>query len=110
MDVGMDYVYHMFRRWRDFCDSAAMLGVRIKAGSYQAFRTYFHLLSQLGLVRRVGTAPSVRGRARVLYELVPERVDDPAWARPFQEKYVSADWTVKTPEEKRALRRRYPRR
>jgi len=112
LDVHEDYVYNMWKRWEAFCGIAYVLGAKIKAGTYQAFRTYFHLLKQLGLVRVYRRMPKEvgrRGRPVVLYELVPERINDPAWTRPFQTKYVKTDWTVKSREEKRALRRKYRR-
>ena len=51
-EVGHDYPYSMYGRWRAFCATANALGAKIKAGSYQSFRTYLHLLHRLGLVER----------------------------------------------------------
>ena len=41
------------------------------------------------------------------YQVVPEKIDDPAWMRPFQMLYPSTDWTKLSREEKRILRRKY---
>jgi len=108
-----DYVYLMFKAWETFCMSAKAFGVKIKPGTYQAFRTYFHLLKQMGLVRVsfvMPRKPGERGTDKVYYELVPERVDDPAWMRPFQTKYPATDWMRLPLEKRRELRRKYPRR
>lgn len=104
LDVKSTYVYSMYKSWRMFCDIAIdLLEAKIKPGDYQSFRTYFHLLKQLGLVRRVFEYVE-KGRRRVIYEVVPEKIDDPAWGRPFQTKYPATDWTIKPMEEKRAIR------
>jgi len=110
LDVKSGYVYSMFKSWRLFCRLAEeLMGVRIEAGTYQDFRTYFHLLKQLGLVR-VYTEYIEKGRRTVHYEAVPGRLRDPAWTRPFQTKYPETDWTIKTAKEKARLRKKYPRR
>lgn len=108
-DVGEEYVYAMFKEWKAFCQTAEQLGAKIKQGTYQSFRTYLSLLKKLGLVSSVFTEPS-RGFDRSYYRLVPERIDDPAWTRPFQTAYPSSDWTIKKPLEKALLRERYKRR
>lgn len=114
LDVKTDYVYSMYLTWRDvFCLYAEGTGVRINPGTYQAFRTYFYLLKQLGLVRvylKMSKKPGDRGLPKVHYEVVPERIDDPAWTRPFQTRYPATDWTIKSATEKRELREKYPRR
>ena len=108
LDVKMMYVYSMYKSWRMFCDVAAEFGAKIKPGDYQSFRTYFHLLKQLGLVR-VYLEFVREGRRVVAYELVPEKIDDPGWRRPFQIKYPRTDWKAKTSREKHRLRKKYPR-
>lgn len=100
--VSADYVYGMYKAWNNFCTISEI----IKAGSYQAFRTYFYLLKSLGLVRVKGTKKGLRGFPRVYYELVPGKVLDPGWIRPFQLVYPSTDWTLKHPEEKRRLKKK----
>jgi len=110
-DVGNSYVYRMWKDWLSFVKIASELGVEIKPGTYQSFRTYFHLLKQLGLVRVYWKAPKEkRGFSKVYYELVPEKIDDPAWMRPFQTKYPSTDWSLLTFEQRRELKRKYRRR
>ena len=42
-DVGRDYVYRMYKRWRSFLEGA---GLNIKAGTYQQFRTYIYVLKE----------------------------------------------------------------
>jgi len=127
-EVGHDYPYSMYGRWRAFCATANALGAKIKAGSYQSFRTYLHLLHRLGLVERelrpIGrlTCPycgreipvypqMIRrksGRIEpVHYSLIHAREEDPAWLRSYQALFPSTDWRRKTPEEKRRLRKRY---
>jgi len=110
LEVGSTYVYSLYKSWRTFCEQAEALGVKIKPGDYQSFRTYFHLLKQLRLVNEHRRILGERGLPRVYYEVVMERIDDPAWSRPFQAKYPGTNWTRRTPEEKRELRRKYPRR
>jgi len=112
LEVGSTYVYGLYKSWRTFCEQAEVLGVKIKPGNYQSFRTYFHLLKQLGLVRehlRIPKHPGEKGLPKVHYEAIIERIDDPAWTRPFQEKYPSTDWTRLPPEERRELREKYRR-
>lgn len=128
-EMVYDYPYSMFSRWRLFCESAKAQGVKIKAGSYQSFRTYLHLLHKLGLVERelkpighltcpycereIPVYPQMIKRKKggrispVHYHLVYGRRDDPAWLRPYQVLFPSTDWRRKTPEEKRVLRRKY---
>ena len=79
-DVGRDYVYGMYKRWRSFPEGA---GLNIKAGTYQQFRTYIYVLKQLGLVERVGGSPS-RGFAKTYYALNPDKVNSVIWRNPFK--------------------------
>lgn len=125
-------VYSMFSAWKLFCTTAEVhYGVKIKPGTYQAFRTYIGVLHKLGLIKReyvpigylecpfchneVRVYPTMLkrkepGRIRpVGYDVVPERKGDTAWMRPLQVAYPSTDWTLKTAKEKRALREKYRR-
>jgi len=105
---GTSYVYGMYKAWKAFCKLAETYDIKIKPGTYQSFRTYFHLLKKLGLVTEAHLRrPGERGTERVYYELVRERIDDPAWTRPFQELYPSADWTRLSKIEKKELREKY---
>ena len=79
-DVGRDYVYGMYRRWRFFLEDA---GLNINAGTYQAFRTYIYVLKELGLVQRAGVTPS-RGFPKSYYALNPDRIASPLWENPFK--------------------------
>jgi len=54
-EVGRDYPYGMYKRWRSFHEEARL---NIKAETYQNFRTYICILKRLGLVDRVGGSPS----------------------------------------------------
>jgi len=50
--------------------------------SYSSISRYFWMLAQIGLIR---IRRSVKGQGRIpktMYELVPERIDDPAWPHP----------------------------
>ena len=80
-DVGSDYVYRMYKRWRSLLEEA---GLNIKAGTYQQFRTYIYVLKQLGLVERVGGSPSSRGFPKTYYALNPHKVNSPIWRNPFK--------------------------
>jgi hypothetical protein len=102
-----DYPYSMYKKWRAFCESAAEVGVSIKAGTYQAFRTYFYLLTRLRLVLKERTLTGEKGRRVAMYRLNPERILDPRWLRPFQWLYPVTDWKRKTDAERRALRKKY---
>jgi hypothetical protein len=48
-------------------------------------------------------------KAPRFYEVVPRKINDPAWMRPLQEAYPSTDWTILSKEEKRMRRTRYKR-
>jgi len=79
-DVGRDYVYGMYKRWRGFLESA---GLNIKAGTYQQFRTYIYVLKRLGLVEKIGS-PSRSNFSRNYYALNPEKITSPLWRNPFK--------------------------
>jgi len=102
-----DYPYNMFKKWQNFCDIAAQAGVGIRVGTYQAFRTYFYLLTRLGLVLKEKEILGKHGRKISLYRLNPARIMDLGWRRPFQILYPKTDWTIKTTVEKRSLRQKY---
>lgn len=105
-----EYPYALWKGWKVFCELAGELTVKIRSGDYQAFRTYIHLLKQLGLITYYAKdVPTPTGRRSNWYTIVLERQDDPAWRRPFQTKYPKTDWTIKSPEEKERLRRKYKR-
>jgi hypothetical protein len=55
--------------------------------SYDGIRKYFFILKTVGLIRAVGRDKSKSGFPRHLYELVPERAEDPAWWHPQIELY-----------------------
>jgi len=78
-DVGRDYPYSMWKLWKSFLEEA---GLNIEAGRYQAFRTYIYILRKLGLIRRVGSSPSIFGKR--YYELDPEKINSPSWKNPFK--------------------------
>lgn len=78
-DVGRDYPYSMWKRWKSFLEDA---GLNIEAGKYQAFRTYIYVLRKLGLIRRAGGSPSTFGKK--YYELNPEGINSPLWKNPFK--------------------------
>jgi hypothetical protein len=73
--VGAGSAYDFYRCFR-----------RVKPDtSYESIKRYFYLLRRAGLIVRVGTAPPRRGGVeKVLYAVVPERVDDPGWFHPQQ--------------------------
>jgi len=50
--------------------------------SYPSIVLHFWRLKELGLIRRVGTAPSGHYFDKVFYECVPERLDHQAWRDP----------------------------
>ena len=78
-DVGQDYPYNMWKLWREFLGEA---GLKMKAGSYQAFRTYIYILKRLGLIGRAGGSPSTFSKK--YYELNREMVNSPMWRSPFR--------------------------
>jgi hypothetical protein len=111
-DRRADYVYNMFLSWKAFCNQALLTEVKIKPGSYDAFRTYFYLLKRLGLVvfyaeRR--PQPGEPGSARRFYTLAPGLESDPGWERPFQSVYPETDWTRLSYSEKHERREKYKR-
>ena len=78
-DVGRDYVYGMYKRWKSFLQET---GLNIKAGSYGQFRTYIYILKRLGLIVRVGEA---RGRfSKSYYALDPDKVNSILWKNPYK--------------------------
>lgn len=105
-----DYPYSMWKKWKFFCEQAERVEAKIHPGTYQTFRTYIHLLKQLGLIRCYARGVKTpTGRLSSWYTIVPERQHDPAWRHPFQTKYPKTDWKTKTLAEKRELRRKYKR-
>ena len=78
-DVGRDYPYSMWKLWRSFLQRA---GLKIKAGTYQAFRNYIYVLRRLGLIRRAGGSPSTF--TKKYYALNPEKINSPLWRNPFK--------------------------
>lgn len=74
-------------------------GERAYVGRAANFYKYIWCLERLGLIRRTGKIePSRRGRGgifpqpkkkfwRVYYEIVPERIADPAWLNPQKALY-----------------------
>jgi len=109
-DRRADYVYSMFSRWKIFCNNALLTEVKIKPGSYDAFRTYFYLLKRLGLVvfyTERGTQPGEPGSARRFYTLTLGLESDPSWERPFQSVYPETDWTRLSYKEKQERREKY---
>jgi len=107
-EKGQAYVKELWEAWSDFCERAEVVGAHFKRGDYATMRVYIWLLKKLGLVRLVKRVPSVRKGyfERNMYALNPRKVDDPAWLRPFQSLYPSADWTIMPKEKKREVRRR----
>ena len=81
-DVGRDYPYNMWKQWRSFLEEA---GLKIKAGKYQAFRTYIYVLRRLGLIRKAGGSPATF--TKKYYALNPQMVNSSMWRSPF--KYYS---------------------
>ena len=111
-DRRADYVYNMFLSWKAFCNQALLTEVKIKPGSYDAFRTYFYLLKRLGLVvfyaeRRPQSGEP--GSARRFYTLASGLESDPGWERPFQSVYPGTDWTRLSYSEKHERREKYKR-
>jgi len=78
-DVGRDYPYRMWKRWKSFLEDA---GLKIQAGNYQAFRTYIYVLRRFGLIRRAGGSPSTFGKK--YYEINPQKTSSPLWKNPFK--------------------------
>ena len=78
--MGRDYPYNMHRIWKGFLDEA---GLNVKAGTYQAFGTYIHVLRRLALIRRAGGSPSTFGKT-YYYALNPEKVNPAVWRNPFK--------------------------
>jgi len=78
-DVGRDYPYRMWKRWKSFLEDA---GLKIQAGTYQAFRTYIYVLRRFGLIRRAGGSPSTFGKK--YYEINPQKINSPLWKNPFK--------------------------
>ena len=78
-DVGQDYPYNMWKRWRSFLEEA---GLKIKAGNYAAFRTYIWVLKRLGLIVRAGGSSATF--TKKYYGLNPEKVNSSMWRSPFK--------------------------
>ena len=102
LTFGRGYSYEMWKEYRQF---ASYLG--IKPGTYENFRFYMWVLKRLGLIRLVRRGRARKGVDRRIYAIVPEMMDSPMWRRPLQAMYPSTDWTIKSPEEKSVLRRKY---
>ena len=74
LDYGLN-MYNILKAER------ALLGLPI--GSWQNFRNYIWNLKKLGLIRPVGTAPSLyQGQIKQYYELIPEQIKNKAWNNP----------------------------
>jgi len=108
LEKGSAYVKEVWESWSDFVDRAETIDVHFKRGDYATMRTYLWLLKRLGLIRLVRKVPSIRKGyfERNVYAVNPRKVDDPAWLRPLQSLYPSADWTVMPKERKHEVRRR----
>ena len=59
---SIDYPYNMHRLWKGFLDE---VGLNVKAGTYQAFGTYIHLLRRLGRSLNIRVDQFYEGISRV---------------------------------------------
>jgi len=107
-EKGQAYIKEMWQGWADFCDRAEKVDAHFKKGDYATMRVYVWLLKKLGLIRLVKRVASVRKGffERSIYAMNPKKISDPAWTRPLQTLYPSADWRVMPKERKREVRRR----
>jgi len=90
LEVGEDYPYRMWKRFRAFAEEAKEeLGVKIRTGTYQSFMRYIRLLKDLNLIIPIRRTPSQRPalKPRVIYTINPEKIEDPAWTHPYQALY-----------------------
>lgn len=76
---------------------------------YEEFRAHVNRLIPDPAARLPEYMVEPGRKAPRFYELVPRRVNDPAWMRPLQEAYPSTDWTKLSKREKTLRRLRYKR-
>jgi hypothetical protein len=78
LEVGEDYGYRTWKKYRDF-----QLRAGLKPVTYRAFLTYFWLLQQMGLLERTREEPGARTPhlPRIYYRVVPGKRDDPLWSK-----------------------------
>jgi len=98
LDVRMDWVYRMWRRYQRFIEIVRELGIaRIPEPSYNSFKRYVQLLRKLGLITVIEQRPTryfPQGKPRTYYVVVREKLDDPAWKHAYQALYpvTSTRW------------------
>lgn len=81
-EVGEDYAYSMWRKFRTFLDIVP----KARKPSYNSFARYVNLLKNIGLVILSRYEPS-KPRPRSYYKLNYAMVDSPAWLHPYQHLY-----------------------
>lgn len=86
-EVGADYGYRMWKRFRTFYRFAQAEGALYPSTSYQSFEQYLYLLRRSGLIRysAVPAGETIRGFERAMYELVPEMLEHPLWGNVYRQ-------------------------
>jgi len=86
-NVGEDYTYGMWLRWRRFTETAEFMTASIEPGDYGAFRVYVWLLKREDLIRPTRIRPASKTPVlefqRSYYALNPAQLGSPLWENPY---------------------------
>lgn len=93
LERGEGYQEQMWRSWQSFIKGAHEKGAHIRVGSERSFATYIWVLKKLNLITptRREINPRKSNIKRQYYRLNPDKIDSPAWKRPFQVLYPASD-------------------